>query len=151
MAMLPFMFLYMLSIQPSMTSPMVPPMVSAMNTRLSLNSTWLHSHVPANIVQYMTTMDVVIIAAKRRYIFRCIFFCIAPSPESSWWPGSSPPCPREWSSLLLLVAMGWCSVLSPPGRGPGVGGRALPTSRRLAGAWCAGTPAGSAGSVSPVC
>ena len=37
---------------------MVPPMVSAMNTRLSLNRTWLHSHVPANIVQCMTTMDV---------------------------------------------------------------------------------------------
>jgi hypothetical protein len=64
-----FVFLYMFNIQASMTSPMAPPMVTAMNTRLWLKRMWLQSHDPTNITQYMTTMAVRSMAANRRYIF----------------------------------------------------------------------------------
>ena len=68
-AMLPFVLLYMPSIQASMTRPMVPPIVIAMKMRLWLKRMWLHSQEPTNITQYITTMPVRIIAANRRYIF----------------------------------------------------------------------------------
>gem|GEM_PF-5476847 len=70
----------MLSIQPSMISPMVPPMVRAMKTRLWLKRTWPHSQEPTNITQYMTTMAVRIIAANRRYMPRIWRAC-----WSSWF------------------------------------------------------------------
>jgi hypothetical protein len=69
-AMFALRLLYMFSIQAIMTRPMAPPMVSAMKTRLSLNMTWSHRHVPTYITAYITTIAVPIIAAKRRYIER---------------------------------------------------------------------------------
>ena len=66
MAMLPLTLLYMFNIQPSMTKPMVPPMVMAMKTRLWLKRTWLSSHDPVNITKYMSTIDVRIMAPNRR-------------------------------------------------------------------------------------
>ncbi len=71
-----FMLRNMFSIHPSITRPMAPPMVSAMNMRLSLQRICHHSQVLTNITAYMTTMAVRIIAPNRRYIFvsgdRCI-------------------------------------------------------------------------------
>jgi hypothetical protein len=91
MAKLAFVFLYMLSIHASMTRPMVPPMVSAMKTRLWLKRTWSSSQALTNIVQYMTTMAVRIIAPNRRYI---------PMPRD---PCSSPSCSS-------VVVSGSCSM-----------------------------------------